>query len=68
MKKAAIFLYVTLNGTWTFIAYSLHKSGIPLGAIAFVMGIGVVFGNLALYAGIRGVAKIGTKRRNQGAN
>jgi uncharacterized membrane protein YfcA len=58
MKKAAIFLYVIVNGTWALIAYLLHKVGVPLRAIAFVLGIGVILGNLAAYAGVKLAAKI----------
>ena len=58
MKKTAIFLYAILNGTWVVIAYLLHKVGTLLRAIVIVFGIGVVFGNLAAYTGLRLAAKI----------
>jgi len=58
MKKAAIFFYVIVNGTWALIAYLLHKVGVPLRAIAFVLGIGVILGNLAAYAGVKLAAKV----------
>jgi len=51
MKKAAIFFYALINGTWAFIAYLFHKFEVPLRAIAFALSIGVVVGNLAAYAG-----------------
>jgi hypothetical protein len=58
MKKVAIFLIVIVNGTWAFIAYLLHKVGIPHRAIFFVLGIGVVLGNLAAYAGVKLAARV----------
>jgi len=58
MKKAAIFFYLIVNGTWALIAYLLHKVGVPLRAIAFVLGIGVILGNLAAYAGVKLAAKV----------
>ena len=57
-KKAAIFFYLIVNGTWALIAYLLHKVGVPLRAIAFVLGIGVILGNLAAYAGVKLAAKV----------
>ena len=65
MKKTAIFLYAILNGTWAFIAYLLHKVGVPLRVIAFVLSFGVVCGNLAAYAGVKLAAKV--LRRQTGA-
>ena len=58
MKKAAIFFYVIVNCTWALIAYLLHQVGVPLRAIAFVLGLGVVLGNLATYTGVKLVAKV----------
>ena len=58
MKKAAICFYVIVNGTWALIAYLLRKVGVPLRAIAFVLGIGVILGNLAAYAGVKLAAKV----------
>ena len=58
VKKAAIFFYVIVNGTWVLIVYLLHKVGVPLRAIAFVFGVGVIFGNLAAYAGVKLAAKV----------
>jgi hypothetical protein len=59
LKKAAIFFYVILNGTWALIAYLLHGVGLPFRLIAFVLGIGILLGNLAAYTGIRLAAKSG---------
>ena len=53
MKEATVFLFVVANGTCVFIAYLLHRVGLPLGLIATVVIIGAVLSNLALYAGIR---------------
>ena len=39
-------------------AYLLHKVGVPLRAIAFVLGIGAILGNLAAYAGVKLAAKV----------
>ena len=58
MKKTAILFYAILNVTWAFIAYLLHRVGVPFRAIAFVLGIGVVFGNLAVYSGVTLATKI----------
>jgi uncharacterized membrane protein YfcA len=58
MKKAVIFFFVIVNGTWVLIAYLLHNVGLPLRAIAFVLGIGVILGNLAAYAGVKLAAKV----------
>jgi hypothetical protein len=57
VKSAAIFVHVILNGTWVLIAYLLHKVGVPLRAIAFVVGIGVIAGNLAAHLGVKLAAK-----------
>jgi hypothetical protein len=58
INRAAIFFYVSVNGTWALIAYLLHKVGVPLRAIAFVLAIGVILGNLAAYAGVKLAAKV----------
>ncbi len=58
MKKAAIFFYLIVNGTWALIAYLLHRVGVPLRAISFVLAIGVILGNLAAYAGVKVAAKV----------
>ena len=58
MKKPAIFFYVIVNGTWALIAYLLVKVGVPLRAIAFVVGLGVILGNLVTYAGVKFATKI----------
>jgi hypothetical protein len=57
-KKAATLFYVIVNGTWALIAYLLHTVGVPLRAIAFIFGIGVILGNLAAYAGVKLAAKV----------
>jgi hypothetical protein len=43
---------------WALIAYLLHKVGAPFRAIAFVLGIGLILGNLAAYAGVKVAAKV----------
>jgi len=53
MKNAATFVFLAVNGTWVFAAYLLHKVGLPLGLIATVVVLGALFGNLAVYAGVR---------------
>lgn len=53
LKNAAAFLFLAVNGTWVFAAYLLRRAGLPLGLIATVLVLGAVFGNLAIYAGIR---------------
>jgi hypothetical protein len=57
-KKAAIFFYIIVNGTWALIAYLLHRVGVPFRVSAFILGIGIILGNLAAYAGVRLAAKV----------
>jgi uncharacterized membrane protein YfcA len=52
MKKATTFLFVVLNGTWALMAYMLHVSGVRPPVIATVVAIGILLGNLAVYAGL----------------
>jgi len=58
MKNASVFLFLVVNGTWVFIAYLLHRVGLPLGLIVTVVAFGVLLGNLATYAGIRLAARM----------
>jgi hypothetical protein len=53
IKRAAIFIFAAVNGTWALAAYLAHKVGVPPRAIVFLLGVGVVLGNLATYAGIK---------------
>jgi hypothetical protein len=54
VKKAAItFLFIVLNGTWAMAAYLLHITGVRAAVIATVVAIGVLLGNLAVYAGLK---------------
>ena len=62
VKKATTFLFVLLNGTWALMAYLLHRSGVHPALIATVVAIGLLFGNLAGYAGLRLVEKLLRKR------
>jgi hypothetical protein len=64
MRKAAVFFYVTLNGTWAFAAYLVHKVGVPLRAAVFVLSTGVILGNLAAYAGVKLATKLLARRRS----
>ena len=58
MKKATIFLFVLLNGTWALMAYLLHRNGVHPALIAAVVAIGLLLGNLALYAGVKLAEKL----------
>jgi uncharacterized membrane protein YfcA len=51
MKKATTFLFVVLNGTWALMAYMLYRNGARPTLIVTVVAIGVLLGNVALYAG-----------------
>lgn len=54
MKKAVtISLFLILNGTWAWIAYLLHITGVPPRVIAVMVAIGIVIGNAAAYAGLK---------------
>jgi membrane protein DedA with SNARE-associated domain len=53
VKKATIFVFVIINGTWVLSAYLLHANGVRPGLIAIVVTVGVLLGNLATYAGVR---------------
>jgi uncharacterized membrane protein YfcA len=63
-KIATIFLFLVVNGTWALMAYLLHSSGLSTRPIAIVLAIGVLLGNLAVYAGITLAARM---RRKDGA-
>jgi uncharacterized membrane protein YfcA len=52
MNKATTFLFVVLNGTWALMAYTLYRSGVRPTLIVTVVAIGVLLGNVALYAGV----------------
>jgi uncharacterized membrane protein YfcA len=52
MKKATTFLFVVLNGTWALMAYMFYRSGIRPTLIVTVLAIGVLLGNVAVYAGV----------------
>jgi hypothetical protein len=52
MKKATTFLFAVLNGTWVLIAYLLYRNGVRPTLIVTVAAIGVLLGNVALYAGV----------------
>jgi len=58
IKKAAIFFYVIVNGTWALIAYLLYRVGVPFPTIGLVPVIGVVLGNLAAYSGVKIATKV----------
>jgi small basic protein len=62
VKKVTTFLFVVLNGTWALMAYLLHKKGVHSALIATVVAIGVLFGNLAVYASLRLAEKLLSKR------
>jgi hypothetical protein len=66
MKKVAIFFCVIVNGTWALIAYLLHKVGVPPRTIVLVLGIGIVLGNLSVYAGVKLAAKVLGRRPSSG--
>jgi hypothetical protein len=53
VKKAATFLFLVLNGTWVLAAYLLHITGVRPAVIVTVVAIGVLLGNLAVYAGLK---------------
>jgi hypothetical protein len=54
VKKAAItFLFLVLNGTWALMTYLLHIARVRPAVIATMVAIGVLLGNLALYAGLK---------------
>jgi membrane protein DedA with SNARE-associated domain len=52
MKKATTFLFVVPNGTWALMACMLYISGVRPTLVVTVVAIGVLLGNLALYAGV----------------
>ena len=58
MKKAAIFMFLVVNGAWALAAYLLHATGVRFGVIAVVLTVGVLLGNLAIYAGVTLAAKM----------
>jgi uncharacterized membrane protein YfcA len=62
LKKATTFLFVVINGTWALMAYLLHRSEVPPALIATVVAIGLLFGNLAAYAGLRFTRKLLPKK------
>ena len=62
MKKSATFLFIILNGTWALTAFLLHMAGLRSTVIATVVAIGALFGNLAVYAGIKFGQKLLSKR------
>ena len=59
-----IFFLFTVNGTWVFMAYLLHRTGVPPKAIAIVVAIGVLLGNVVIYASFRLAATLLNKRRS----
>ena len=53
MKNAALtILFIVLNGSWVMVAYLLHVTGVRASVIAITVAIGVLLGNLAVYAGL----------------
>ncbi len=58
MKGAAIFVFLCVNGTWALIAFLLYENHVPPKAMAIVLGVGILLGNLAAYAGVLLARKI----------
>jgi uncharacterized membrane protein YfcA len=63
-RTATTFLFLVLNATWALMAYLLHTSGVHPPVIATVVAIGLLFGNLAAFAGLRFAKKLQQKRLN----
>lgn len=57
-KSAFIFPFLLVNGVWLLFAYLLHVMNMRPGAIAVVLAVGVLLGNLATYAGVKLAGKL----------
>lgn len=68
MKTAAAIFLFLVNATWAFIAYLLYRSGVPAKVIVIVVAIGVLFGNVAVYGGVRVAAMMIGKSKSKISN
>ena len=58
VETGRYFLFLVVNAAWGVLRYLLHLRGMHSGLIAIVLVLGILFGNVATYAGIKLARKI----------